>query len=189
MKDNLTRRILRIVAATLLAALCALGQDHIWAGRTLGSFEWTIHEKLAGLPSYGVFDTINFEVEGKTIKLSGQVVGEKVKHRAERAVRQINGVDNVVNNIEVLPSSRRDDALRLNMYRAIYQKEALEKASPRDLPIHIIVKDGWVTLEGVVDSDADRGMFHLRALQVTAHVSDNLRVVPDNRATSGRSGQ
>ncbi len=48
------------------------------------------------------------------------------------------------------------------------------------LQFTIIVKDGWVTLEGVVDSDADRSMVHLRALQATAHVSDNLRVAPES---------
>jgi osmotically-inducible protein OsmY len=67
------------------------------------------------------------------------------------------------------------------VYRAIYEKEPLEKYGTRATPsIHIIVKDGWVTLEGVVDSVADRSMVHLRALKATAHVSDNLRVAPEN---------
>ena len=190
MKNELSQRILKTVSATLLAALYAMAQEHQWAGRTLGNFEWTIHEKLAALPSYGVFDTINFEVQGKTVTLTGQVVGERVKHRAERAVGRLNGVESVVNHIEVLPSSRRDDALRMNVYRALYEKEpAGTSGSGAALPIHIIVKDGWVTLEGVVDSDAGRGMFHLRALQVTAHVSDNVRVVPDTKAALAGSGQ
>jgi hyperosmotically inducible protein len=166
---------------TLLVAFCASAQEHKWAGRTLGNFEWTIHEKLAALPSYGIFDTVRFEVQGKTVTLSGQVVKESVKQNAERWVRQVNGVESVVNHIEVLPSSRRDDALRMNVYRAIYEKEPLEKYGTRATPsIHIIVKDGWVTLEGVVDSVADRSMVHLRALKATAHVSDNLRVAPEN---------
>lgn len=180
MKSNLLRRISRIGCVAMLAAFCALAQEHKWAGRTLDNFEWTIHEKLAVLPSYGVFDTIRFEVQGKTVTLSGQVVNERVKQSAERAVSQLNGVENVVNRIEILPSSRRDDVLRMNVYRAIYEKEPLEKYGTRATPpIHIIVKDGWVALEGVVDSDADRSMVHLRALKVTAHVSDNLRVAPE----------
>ena len=180
MKNNLLQRISRIGYATVFVAFCASAQEHPWAGRTLDSLEWTIHERLAVLPSYGVFDTLRFEVQGKTVTLSGQVVKERVKLNAERRVGQINGVESVVNHIEVLPSSRRDDALRMNVYRAIYEKQPLEKYGIRAAPpIHIIVKDGWTTLEGVVDSDADRNMVHLRALNATAHVSDNLRVAPE----------
>jgi len=169
----------------LLVVSCALAQEHPWAGRTLDDFEWTIHERLATLPSYSVFDTIRFEVQGKTVILSGQVVKESVKQNAERMASHLDGVEKVVNHIEVLPSSRRDDALRMNVYRAIYEKQPLEKYGTRAVPpVHIIVKDGWVTLEGVVDSDADRSMVHLRALRATAHVSGNLRVAPEPEAVS-----
>ncbi len=177
MNNNLLQRISRIGCATLLAAFSALAQEHQWAGRTLDDFEWRIHERLAALPSHGVFDTVRFEVDGKTVTLSGQVVKESAKQNAERAVSHLDGVEKVVNHIEVLPSSRRDDALRTNMYRALYQNQPLEKyATGEAPPIHIIVKNGWVTLEGVVSSDADRSKAHLKALEVTAHVSDNLRV-------------
>lgn len=164
---------------TLFVALCASAQEHPWAGRTLDDFEWTIHERLAVLPSYGVFDTVRFEVEGKTVTLSGQVVKESVKQNAVRMVKHLDGVEKVVDHIEVLPSSRRDDALRMNVYRAIYETQPLEKYGTRGSPsVHIIVKDGWVTLEGVVDSDTDRTLVHRRALKASAHVSDNLRVAP-----------
>lgn len=179
MKNISQRRILRMGCVTILAAFCAMAQEHQWAGRTLDNFEWTIHERLAVLPSHGVFDTLNFEVQGKTVTLSGQVLDERVRQYAERAVTRLDGVEKVVNRIEVLPSSKQDDALRMNVYRAIYEKQPLDKYGVRaDRPIHIIVKGGWVSLEGVVDSDADRGMVHLRALKVTPHVSDNLRVSP-----------
>ncbi len=164
----------------LLAAFSALAQEHKWAGRTLDNFEWSIHEKLAVLPSYGVFDSIRFEAADKVVTLSGQVVKENLKHNAERMVAQVNGVARVINQIEVLPPSRRDDALRMNVYRAIYEKQPLGKyealASP---PIHIIVKDGWVTLEGVVDSEAERTSVRLRASNASSHVSDHLRVAPE----------
>ncbi|HUE20558.1 MAG TPA: BON domain-containing protein [Bryobacteraceae bacterium] len=173
-------RISRVGCAMLLVALCGLAQEHKWAGRTLDDLEWTVHERLAAVPFHGVFDTLNFEVQDKTVTLSGQVMNEKVKQAAERATAQINGVDAVVNRIEVLPSSRRDDVLRMNVYRAIYEEEPLEKYGTRAAPpIHIIVRNGWVTLEGVVDSDTDRSMAQLRALKVTAHVADNLRVAPE----------
>ncbi len=180
MKNNLMQRIFRIGCVTLLAAVSALAQDHKWAGRTLDNFEWSIHEKLATIPSYGVFDTVRFEIQGTTVILSGQVVRESVKQDAERLVSHVKGVGRVANNIEVLPSSRRDDALRMNVYRAVYDKAPLEKYGDRAAPpIHIIVKNGWVTLEGVVDSEADRSLVRMRALNTTAHVSDNLRVAPE----------
>jgi hyperosmotically inducible periplasmic protein len=180
MKSILLQRLSKIACVTFLAAVCAVAQEHKWAGRTLDDFEWTIHERLAVLPSHGVFDTLNFEVQGKTVTLSGQVLDERVRQYAERAAGQVNGVEKVVNRIEVLPQSRRDDSLRMNVYRAIYEKQPLDKYGARaDRPIHIVVKDGWVSLEGVVDSEADRGMVHLRALKVTPHVSDNLRVSPE----------
>lgn len=179
MKNNLLKILLAIGGVAMFAASSAFAQQHPWAGRTLDNFEWTIHERLAALPSYGVFDTARFEVQGKTVTLSGQVVKESVKQNAERMVRRINGVEKVVNQIEVLPSSRKDDALRMNVYRVIYEKRPLEKYGTRGTPpIHIIVKDGWVTLEGVVDSDADRSLVHLQVLKVTAHASEHLHVAP-----------
>jgi len=144
MKSNLLKRISRIGCAALLIALCASAQEHKWAGRTLDDVEWTVHERLAALPFHGVFDTLNFEVQGKTVVLSGQVTRENVKHNAERAVGRLNGVETVVNHIEILPSSRRDDALRMNVYRAIYGKQSLEEQDAGAVPpVHIIVKNGF----------------------------------------------
>jgi hyperosmotically inducible protein len=181
MRNNFILKISCVGSAALVCALSALAQEHKWAGRPLDAVEWTIHEKLAALPFHGVFETLNFEMHGKTVTLSGQVSKESVKQNAESAVRKLDGVETVVNNIEVLPSSRRDDALRMNVYRAIYEKQPLDKYATREAPpIHIIVKDGWVTLEGAVDSDADRSLVHLRALEVTAHVSGNLRVTEES---------
>jgi BON domain len=185
MKNNLLKKMSMIGCGMLFAAVGAFGQEHPWAGRTLDSFEWRIHERLAVLPSYGVFDTVRFEVQGRTVILSGQVMKESLKQNAERMVQRVDGVESVINKIEVLPSSRRDDALRMNVYRAIYEKQPLEKYGTRAAPpVHIIVKNGWVTLEGVVDSDADRSLVHLRALKTTAHVSDNLRVAPEEELES-----
>jgi hyperosmotically inducible protein len=177
MRDASLRKMLIMGGATLLAAFSAVAQEHKWAGRTLDDLESTVHERLAALPYHGVFDTLEFEVQGKTVTLSGQVIKDSVKQNAERAVERLNGVEGVINHIEVLPSSRRDDALRLSVYRAIYQNPPTVGYGADGIPsIHIIVKNGFVSLEGVVNSEADRGMVHTRALNVTAHVTDNLRV-------------
>lgn len=173
----MTGKFLKIGGAAILTVLSAAAQQHRWAGRTLDDREWEIHERLAVLPSHGVFDDIRFELQGGTVVLSGQVIRDSVKRNAERTVHNIAGVSEVVNRIDVLPSSRKDDAIRINVYRAIYEHAPLEKYGTRESPaIHIIVKNGWVTLEGVVDSYDDRHAAHLRALHVTPRVTDNLRV-------------
>jgi len=180
MKHQLPRAISRLGCVALLAALSAAAPEHKWAGRTLNDLEWRIHEELALLPFHGVFDTLDFVVDGKTVTLSGQVADERVRQRAEQVTGHLDGVERVVNKIEVLPSSPADRRLRVKLYRAIYRAEPLEKYGMRAFPsILIIVKDGWATLEGVVDSDADRAVARQRAMKVTARVTDNLRVAPE----------
>jgi osmotically-inducible protein OsmY len=177
MNKSFFSRVKRIGYATLLAGASALAQEHQWAGRPLDNFEWAIHERLSALPSHGVFDSIDFEVRGSTVILSGYVLKDGVKHKAERAVRHMSGVQNVVNHIEVLPSSRRDEVLRGNVYRAVYEKDRVETTNAGVEPaVHIIVKNGWVTLEGVVKSEDERNAIHLRALKATSNVVDHLRV-------------
>ena len=176
MKNRLGR-ISTIAFAAFLTASSAVAQKHKWAGRSLDNIEWAVHEKLAVLPFYGVFDTVRFEIDGNTVTLSGSVVRESVKLNAERAVRQVAGLQKVVNNIELLPSSPRDEALRKNLYRAIYGEQTQNQGGAREIPpVHIIVKNGWASLEGVVNSDSDRNMIRTRALSITAHLSDNVRV-------------
>jgi osmotically-inducible protein OsmY len=168
-------------SALLFTVVSVTAQDHQWAGRTLDNLEWTIHERLVALPAYSVFDTIRFEVQDKTVTLTGQVLSDNFRQKAVRAVGQLDGVAQVVNHIEVLPYSRRDEALRRNVYRAIYEGQTKTSDFRLTPSVHIIVKNGWVSLEGVVGSDEDRAAAHLRAMQVTAHVSDNLRVARDRQ--------
>lgn len=180
MKKTVHLRSAGLVCALLYASLFAFAQEHKWAGRTLSGLEWRIHEELVMVPFHGVFDTVRFELWDNTVILSGQVLRESVKMNAERVVKRLDGVESVVNQIEVLPSSRRDDAIRMNVYRAIYRKDSLEQYGTRALPpIHIIVKDTHVTLEGVVDSEADRNTAYARALKVALHVTNNLRVASE----------
>ncbi len=107
MKITLPQKFAKIVCTILLVTLPVLGQEHKWAGRTFDSTEWRIHEELAMLPFNGVFDTLRFELRDKTVILSGHVVRETVKTNAERVVKRLDGIENVVNQIEVLPSSRQ----------------------------------------------------------------------------------
>ena len=139
-----------------------------------------VRHELVMLPYYGVFDDLAFRVDGGTVTLLGQVTRPTLKSDAENVVRRIEGVSRVVNHIEVLPLSSMDDQIRLAVYRAIYGDAALStRYGFRALPsIHIIVKNGNVTLEGVVANEGDHNIAAMRAKGVpnVFSVTDNLRV-------------
>ena len=140
-----------------------------------------VRHELLMLPYFGVFDNIAYKVDGSTVTLLGQVVRPTLKSDAGNAVKRIEGVENVDNQIEVLPPSPMDDRLRIRLYRAIYGYPALEKyALGVQKPIRIIVKNGHVTLEGVVDNEGDKNLAGLRANTVSGifSVTNNLAVPP-----------
>ena len=139
-----------------------------------------VRHELLMLPYFGVFDYIAFKVDGSTVTLLGQVTRPVLKSDAENAIKRIEGVEKIDNQIEVLPPSSQDDALRIALFRAIYQYPALQKYELGvQKPIRIIVKSGRVTLEGVVDSEADKNLVGLRANGVPGifSVTNNLQVV------------
>src|SRR5579871_896516 len=138
-----------------------------------------VRHELLMLPYFGVFDYIAYKVEGYNVTLLGQVVRPSLKSDAENAVKRIEGVEKVDNQIEVLPPSSQDDAIRRRLFRAIYGYPSLERyALGVQKPIRIIVKSGRVTLEGVVDSDADKNLVGMRANGVSGvfSVTNNLNV-------------
>jgi hyperosmotically inducible protein len=139
-----------------------------------------VRHELLMLPYFGVFDNIAFKVEGDSVTLLGQVVRPSLKSDSENAIKRIEGVEHVDNQIEVLPPSSMDDGLRRRLYRAIYGFAPLEKyALGVQKPIRIIVKSGRVSLEGVVDNESDKNMAGLRANTVPGifQVTNNLQVV------------
>jgi hyperosmotically inducible protein len=140
--------------------------------------EREVRHELVMLPFYNVFDNLNFQVDGNHVTLSGQVVRPTLKSGAENVVKKIEGVEKVTNNIEVLPVSSNDDRIRIDVYRSIYSQSALQQYSLRAVPpIHIIVKNGNVTLEGVVASEADKNIANIQANTVSGvfSVKNNLR--------------
>jgi hyperosmotically inducible protein len=142
-----------------------------------------VRHQLVLLPFYSVFDNLAFKVEGSKVTLLGQVVRPTLKSDAENAVKRIEGVSSVVNEIEVLPVSPMDDQLRHAVYRAIYGDTSLSRYAESAVPsIHIIVKNGNVTLEGVADSEADKNLANLRANGVpnVFSVKNNLVVPGDS---------
>jgi hyperosmotically inducible protein len=133
------------------------------------------------LPYYGVFDNITYAVDSKTniVTLDGQVRLPTLKTQAGNAAKSVAGVEQVKNNIEVLPTSPNDDRLRLALYRAIYGHNALNRYQIMAVPpIHIIVKNGDVTLTGWVNSAVDKQVAEAQARSVsgTFNVKNNIQV-------------
>jgi hyperosmotically inducible periplasmic protein len=123
-----------------------------------------IHHQILVLPFYSVFDSINFTLEGHKVTLTGEVLRRTLKENAEGAVKSIEGVNVVVNQIEVLPTSPTDDDTRRALYRALYEDPTLQRYAVQTVPpVHIIVKNGSVALEGTVDSAADKNLAGARA--------------------------
>jgi hyperosmotically inducible protein len=138
-----------------------------------------VRHELVMLPYYGVFDNLAYKVDGANVTLMGQVTRPTLKSDAENVVKKIEGVEHVKNEIEVLPPSPGDDRIRRAEYRAIYGDNVLSRYALQAVPpIHIIVKNGNVTLEGVVATEADKNIAGIRANGVSGvfSVTNNLRV-------------
>jgi len=138
-----------------------------------------VRHQLVMLPFYSVFDNLEYKVEGSKVVLMGQVVRPVLKDNAAAAIKHIEGVTQVDNQIEVLPLSPMDNQIRRAEYRAIYGSPTLQMYQVRSVPpIHIIVANGHVTLEGTVATQADKNVAGLMANKVpdVFSVTNNLRV-------------
>jgi hyperosmotically inducible periplasmic protein len=138
-----------------------------------------VRHELVMLPWLSVFDNLEYRIDGTTVILEGQVARASLKPDAENAVKHIEGVTKVVNNIEVLPLSPMDDQIRTATYRAIYSEPALQIYGRSPIAsIHIIVKNGNVTLTGVVNNETDKNLANIRANGVpnVFSVTNNLQV-------------
>jgi hyperosmotically inducible protein len=141
------------------------------------------HHELVMLPFYGVFDNLLYKVSPDgTVTLLGEVSRPTLKSDAEKAVREIEGVERVDNQIKVLPVSPNDDRIRRATYRKIYGHSVLSQYQLRAVPpIHIIVDNGHVTLEGVVARQMEKQVAGMQADSVSGvfSVVNNLRVEND----------
>jgi hyperosmotically inducible protein len=138
-----------------------------------------VRHNLLMLPDYGVFDYMEFRVNGSTVTLLGKVTRPALKDGAERAVKDVEGVEKIVNRIKVLPPSMLDDRIRAAEYRAIFSHTALSRYALGTVPpIHIIVDNGNVTLLGVVADRGDKNIAGIQANSVPGvfSVKNGLRV-------------
>ena len=163
------KNLLKHLTLTGVILLGAIGASAAENNRFPGEkgqirLEREVRHELVMLPFYGVFDNFQYKVEGGTVTLLGQVTRPTLKSDAEAVVKRIEGVEKVVNQIEVLPVSPNDDRIRIATYRAIYGSQSLDRYALRAVPtIHIIVKGGHVTLEGAVATQADKDLANIRA--------------------------
>jgi len=149
------------------------------AARAQERIQKAVRHELLMLPYLGVFDSLTYKVDGYNVTLGGAVTRPTLKSDAERAVKHVEGVETVTNRIEVLPVSPMDDGLRRQLFRAIYGYPSLQRyAMPPVKPIRILVNNGHVTLEGVVDSESDKTVAGMRANDVPGvfSVKNNLIV-------------
>jgi hypothetical protein len=165
-----------------------------------------IRKKIISLNNYGVFDWITFSLTGSetgyTVTLHGYASRPTLQQSAERVVQRLPLVESVTNQIEVLPTSRNDDNIRAAAYARIYGHSVLRRYNPNrgtpfygverrvafgisnDPPlgrhaIQIIVNNGNITLEGVVDTDVDKAVAEAQANSVSGvfSVTNNLQVL------------
>lgn len=178
------KRSALLLAVTIALTMLAGAQDNRQTGAlSQKGYDRIVREvrhELVMLPFYGVFDNLAYKVDPDgTVTLLGQVARPVLKGDAENVVKRIEGVPKVVNNIEVLPTSPMDDQIRRATYRAIYGNDVLNQYQLRAVPpIHIIVKNGHVTLEGAVARQMDKQIAEMQAKSVpnVFSVTDNLQV-------------
>ena len=180
---------------TLLATILALGTTGLGfaASTNQGSQQITksgdsrLEQRLSGevrhelnmIPQFTVFDNLAYRVDGGTVTLFGQVRDAIVKDSAEARVRHLEGVERVDNKIEILPASFNDDRIRGRVATAVFNDPRLFHYGIQPVPpIHTIVKNGHVNLEGVVRTQAEKDDAFIRANGVSGifSVENNLQV-------------
>jgi hyperosmotically inducible periplasmic protein len=138
-----------------------------------------VRHELNMIPQFTVFDNLAYRVDGGTVTLFGQVRDAIVKDSAEARVKHLEGVERVDNQIEILPASFNDDRIRGRVARAVFNDPRLFNYGIQTVPpIHIIVKNGHVNLEGVVRTQAEKDDAFIRANGVPGvfSVANNLQV-------------
>ena len=184
MKKSLLAGLALPLIFSMVALASPTTQDNQPAGplpqKSIDRIYKEVRHELVMLPFYGVFDNLAYKVDPDgTVTLLGQVSRPTLKSDAENVVKHIEGVEKVVNNIEVLPTSINDDRIRRAAYRAIYSNSVLSQYQLRAVPpIHIIVKNGHITLEGVVARQMDKQIAGVQANSVHGafSVTNNLVV-------------
>jgi hyperosmotically inducible protein len=172
----------RSLFAPLALAVASLPMAALAAPQDTARIERQVRKELVTLPFYSVFDNFQFRVDGGTVTLMGDVTRPRLQRGAERVVTRIEGVTKVDNQINLLPVSPNDDRVRTATFRAIYYHPMLTRYAIQAIPpIHIIVENGDVTLEGVVNTEGEKNAAGIQANGVAGafSVTNNLQVERD----------
>jgi hyperosmotically inducible protein len=158
-------------------ACAATGNDAAYSDAAIAR---NLRHEILVYPWYTIFDNINFRVNEGAVELAGQVSEPYKKADLGRLAQRVPGVTSVSNELEVLPVSPMDSRLRWQVARAIYRDPVLTQYALQPIPpIHIIVDNGHVTLEGVVRTEMEKNVAGIRANGVGlsfGQVTNNLRV-------------
>lgn len=177
---RLFTKFLIMALAVVTFASASISAQNVDARTTL---DRQIEKKINMLPYYEVFDYITYKVDGNTVILSGKVLNGSNRKGAEYAVKRIDGVVNVVNNIEYLPAGGFDDTIRRQLYANIANMAGLSRyLHPVNPDIRLIVERGNVTLEGYVSTQTDANLAKIAASTVPGVFSVTNNLVVDKRA-------
>jgi hyperosmotically inducible protein len=163
-------------------------RNHIEISTTVPDSE--LKEKLADKLRYDrvgqgiLFNNLTLEVNNGVATIGGQVRDYPSRDSALAIAETMPGVKDVVDNIEVLPTSSMDDELRIRVARAVYGNSVLSRyASDPQKPIRIVVDNGHVSLYGVVDSPMDKQVAGVQASSVpnVFSVENHLMVDSDKK--------
>jgi hyperosmotically inducible protein len=139
----------------------------------------SVRHELLMIPQLSIFDDLSYQVDGSTVTLLGEVRNPVIKDEAQAVVKHIEGVETIKNRIEILPVSFNDDRIRRQVAQALFHDPRLSLYAIQPVPpIHIIVKNGHVDLQGVVRDQGDKNTAGIRANEVPGvfSVENDLRV-------------
>ena len=172
-------RTLALAAAMSIVALpLVASQSQADAANTARVAE-NVRKEIVTLPFYSVFDFVTISVDGDRVTLDGNVYRRSMVRSVERVAANVEGVNEVVNNVEPARVSTFDDRIRLQTLRAIYSHQALNRYGIRSVPpIHILVNNGAVTLEGIVNRKMEKDIAGILANGIFGvfSVTNNLRI-------------
>ena len=179
MKTQFLKTTLAVAGAVLASIPSFAASKSLFAPETEAQLANKVRHELVMLPFFDIYDDLAFRLDHGNVVLLGAVTRPTLKSDAEGVVKRIAGVTSVENNIEVLPLSGFDNGIRVRVAQAVYGQSSLNRyALGSRPPIHIIVKNGNVTLEGIVSNETDRNIAGIQANGVSGvfHVTNNLRV-------------
>jgi hyperosmotically inducible protein len=173
---NLIFTLIAVIAITTSGAFAASPVKNDTP--QLSNIEKKVRKELISASWDGVFDNLAFEVNGRTVTLYGQVYRPITRSRAEKFVKGVNGIEQVINKIEVLPLSGFDDRIRGQAVRSVNDTAGLYRYLLGTNPsLRIIVRNGHVTLEGMVSNETDKRLafFAVNSIPGVFSVTNNLR--------------